>query len=105
MKYSKCSVFFQRLRVDAHLRHVGAHLSVATVEQQDIGSAFHETKDSGCPRSRALDEIHSVASNAHQRSKVSLVGQVDLGRSRVTSMQGDNRTGQCQNDRDQQTRH
>jgi hypothetical protein len=37
MKYSKHSVFFQRLRVDAHLRHVGAHLSVATVEQQDIG--------------------------------------------------------------------
>jgi hypothetical protein len=37
MKYSKRSVFFPRLRVDAHLRHVGAHLSVATVEQQDIG--------------------------------------------------------------------
>ena len=37
MKYSKHSVFFQRLRVDAHLRHVGAHLSVATVEQQDMG--------------------------------------------------------------------
>lgn len=37
MRYSKHSVFFQRLRVDAHLRHVGAHLSVATVEQQDIG--------------------------------------------------------------------
>ena len=37
MKYSKRSVFFPRLRADAHLRHVGAHLSVATVEQQDIG--------------------------------------------------------------------
>ena len=37
MKYSKHSVFFERLRVDAHLRHVGAHLSVATVEQQDVG--------------------------------------------------------------------
>jgi hypothetical protein len=93
MKYSKRSVFFQRLRVDAHLRHVGAHLSVATVERQDHRSAFHQTKDSRCPTSRASDEIHSVASNGHQRSKVSLMGQVDLGRSRVTSMQGDNRTG------------
>jgi hypothetical protein len=37
MKYSERSVFFQRLRVDAHLRHVGAHLSIATVEQQDMG--------------------------------------------------------------------
>jgi hypothetical protein len=37
MKYSKQSVFFQRLRVDAHLRQVGAHLSVATVERQDKG--------------------------------------------------------------------
>jgi hypothetical protein len=36
MKYSKRS-FFQGLRVDAHLRHVGAHLSVATIEQPDIG--------------------------------------------------------------------
>ncbi len=37
MKYSKRSVFFQRLRVDVHLRPVGANRSVATVEQQDIG--------------------------------------------------------------------
>jgi hypothetical protein len=37
MKYSKRSVFFTRLRVDAHLRHVGAHVSVASVEQQDTG--------------------------------------------------------------------
>jgi hypothetical protein len=37
MKYSKRSVFFQRIRVDAHLRHVDAHLSVVTVEQQDLG--------------------------------------------------------------------
>ena len=37
MKYSKHSVFFPRLRVDTHLRHVGAHLSVVTPEQQDIG--------------------------------------------------------------------
>ena len=36
MKYPKRSVLFQKLRVDAHLRHVGAHLSVATIEQQDI---------------------------------------------------------------------
>ena len=36
MKYSKHSVFFPRLRVDTHLRHVGAHLLVATIEQQDI---------------------------------------------------------------------
>jgi hypothetical protein len=36
MKYSKRSMFFPRLRVDTHLRHVGAHLSVATIEQQDI---------------------------------------------------------------------
>ena len=36
MKYSKRSVFFQRLRVYARLRHVGAHLPVATVEQQDM---------------------------------------------------------------------
>ena len=37
MKYSKRSVFFPRLRVDAHFRQVGAHHSVATVEQQDMG--------------------------------------------------------------------
>jgi hypothetical protein len=37
MKYSNHSVFFPRLRVDAHLRGVCAHLSVATVEQQEIG--------------------------------------------------------------------
>jgi hypothetical protein len=93
MKYSKRSVFFQKLRVDAHLRHVGAHLSVAIVEQQDVGPPFHQTKDSRCPTSRASNEIYSGASSGHQGSKVSLMGQVDLGRSRVTSMQGDNRTG------------
>jgi hypothetical protein len=37
MKYSKRSVFFQTLSVDAHRSHVSAHLSVATVEEQDIG--------------------------------------------------------------------
>jgi hypothetical protein len=34
MKYSKRSVFFQRIRLDAHLRHVGAHLSVATLNSR-----------------------------------------------------------------------
>jgi hypothetical protein len=37
MKYSKRSEFFQRLRVDTHRRYIDAHLSVATIEQQDIG--------------------------------------------------------------------
>jgi hypothetical protein len=49
MKYSKHSVFFQRLRVDAHLRHVGAHLPVATVERQDIGPPSIR------PKTRAAD--------------------------------------------------
>ena len=37
MKYSKRSGFFERLRVDPIFAMQGAHLSVATVEQQDIG--------------------------------------------------------------------
>jgi hypothetical protein len=37
MKYSKALSVFSEIRVDAHLRHVGAHLPVATVERQDIG--------------------------------------------------------------------
>ena len=50
MKYSKHSVYFQRLRVDAHLRHVGAHLSVVTVEQQDIGPPSIRPKTRGARR-------------------------------------------------------
>ena len=37
MKYSKRSVFFPRLRVDTPSSPCRRHLSVATIEQQDIG--------------------------------------------------------------------
>jgi hypothetical protein len=36
MKYSTRSVFFERLLFDAHLPHLGVHLPVAAVEQQNI---------------------------------------------------------------------
>jgi hypothetical protein len=93
MKYSKRSVLFSRLRVDAHLRHVGGHLSVVTVEQQDIGPPSIR------PKTRAARRlVHRMKSILLRQTgindqKASLIGQVDLGRSRVTSMQGDNRTG------------
>ena len=87
MKYSKALSVFSEIRVDAHLRHVGAHLPVATVERQDIGPPSIR------PKTRAARRlVHRMKSIGHQRSKVSLMGQVDLEHSRVISMQGDNRT-------------
>ena len=58
MKYSMRSVFFQRLRVDAHLRHAGAHLSVATVEEQDIGPPSIRAKT--CAARRLAHRMKSI---------------------------------------------
>src|SRR5258708_16239333 len=86
MKYSKRSVFFSENTCRCPSSPCSAHLSVATVEQ-DIGPP------SVRPKTRAARRlVHRMKSIGHQRSRVSLMGQVDLGRSRVTSMQGDNRT-------------
>jgi hypothetical protein len=93
MKYSRRSVFFQKLPVDAHLRHVGAHLSVATVEQQDIGPPSIRPKTHGARRLVHRMKSILLRQTGINDQKVPLMGQVDLGRSRVTSMQGDNRTG------------
>lgn len=93
MKYSKRSVLFQRLRVNAHLRHVGAHLSVATVEQQDLGPPSIKPKTRAARRLVHRMESILLRQTGINDRKASLMGQVDLGRSRMTSMQGDNRTG------------